>query len=375
MQCDYFDEQRCRSCTMLGTPYVVQLETKQQRVARALADVAPDVSWVDPFTGRESGFRNKAKLVAGGSPGAVTLGILDREGHGVDLQGCGLYEDGLGRALPVLARFVDELRLVPYDVPARKGELKYLIVTHSPTGELMVRFILRTRHHLERLTDRLNHLMASLPQVCVVSANLHPEHKAVLEGDTEIVLTERDVLPMPVNGVPLVLHTRSFFQTNTEVAAGLYRQATAWGEERSPTRVWDLFCGVGGFGLHLARPGREVLGVEVAAEAIDAASRTAEALGVPAVFRTADATSLHSLGSPPDLVVVNPPRRGLGPALTDWLEHSPVPHVLYSSCNVETLARDLAAMPSYAARRARLFDMFPQTGHHEVLIELSRKVD
>jgi 23S rRNA (uracil747-C5)-methyltransferase len=130
---------------------------------------------------------------------------------------------------------------------------------------------------------------------------------------------------------------------------------------------------VGGFGLHVAAPDRRVVGVESSEQAIESARLTADDLGVPATFLAGDATAF-ALGSTdaPDLVVVNPPRRGIGPDLAGWLEASPVRHVVYSSCNVDTLARDLAAMPSLRPVSARLLDMFPHTDHHEVLVLLSR---
>jgi 23S rRNA (uracil747-C5)-methyltransferase len=170
------------------------------------------------------------------------------------------------------------------------------------------------------------------------------------------------------------LGPRSFFQTNTVVAEALYDQARAWVSDLPDVRtVWDLYCGVGGFALHLAGPGREVLGVEVSADAIAAASATSAELGVAAEFVAADATA-YALASDaaPDLVVVNPPRRGIGPDLAAWLERSGVRHVLYSSCNAESLARDLALMPSLRPVEARVLDMFPHTTHYEVMVLLAR---
>jgi 23S rRNA (uracil747-C5)-methyltransferase len=130
---------------------------------------------------------------------------------------------------------------------------------------------------------------------------------------------------------------------------------------------------VGGFALHLAAPGREVLGVEVSVDAIDAASTTAVDLGAAASFVAADATA-YALGADtvPDLVVVNPPRRGIGAELAEWLEDSGVGYVVYSSCNAESLARDLALMPSLRPVEARVLDMFPHTTHYEVVVLLSR---
>ena len=208
----------------------------------------------------------------------------------------------------------------------------------------------------------------------MVTINVQPEHKAVLEGEREIVLTDASTLPMRLaTGVTLRLGPRSFFQTNTFVAEALYEQARTWVRRLDVRTIWDLYCGVGGFALHLAAPGREVVGVEVSADAIAAARATASELGVAVDFVAADATA-YALGSDaaPDLVVVNPPRRGIGPDLSGWLESSDVRHVVYSSCNAESLARDLALMPSLRPVEARVLDMFPHTTHYEVLVLLAR---
>ena len=304
-----------------------------------------------------------------------TLGILDPVGGGVDLRDCGLHAPLIQAALPVLADFVTRAALTPYDVRARRGELKHLLVTASPDGELMVRFVLRSTESLARIRKHLPGLLERLPALAAASVNLQPHHKAVLEGAEEIALTERETLPMRVNGLVLHLRPQSFFQTNTDVAAALYRQGREWVEEAAPRTVWDLYCGVGGFALHVAAPGREVVGVETSAEAVASATLTATESGLDGVRFLADDATAYALAAPtvPDLVVVNPPRRGIGPDLAGWLETSGVGHVVYSSCNAVSLARDLAAMPSLRPVRARVLDMFPQTAHYEVIVLLERQ--
>lgn len=373
MQCHHFDAARCRSCTWIELPYADQLAAKQER-CRELVDPFGPLDWLPPVASAESGFRNKAKMAVGGTVEAPTLGILDPGGVGVDLRDCGLYPASLQAALPVLAEFVTLTRLVPYDVPTRRGELKYVLVTESPDGELLVRFVLRSSEALPRLRKHLPWLLTALPRAVVVSANLLPEHKAVLEGEQEVVLTERATLRMRVNDVDLHLRPQSFFQTNTDVAAALYRIGREWVDAAEPRSVWDLYCGVGGFALHVARPGRAVVGIETSVEAVASAEQSRADLGLADVrFAAGDATAFAlGAGAPPDLVIVNPPRRGIGPALAGWLEDSGVRDVVYSSCNAASLARDLAAMPSLRPRRARLLDMFPQTGHYEVVVALSR---
>src|SRR5690349_576368 len=138
MECGYWDAGLCRSCTWLETPYADQVAAKQAAAASALARW-PSVEWLPPVTGPEEGFRTKAKMVVGGTVDEPTLGILDATGHGTDLRACGVHDPRLTEAMPVLAAFVTRAALAPYSVPQRTGELKHVIATVAPTGELMVR--------------------------------------------------------------------------------------------------------------------------------------------------------------------------------------------------------------------------------------------
>jgi 23S rRNA (uracil747-C5)-methyltransferase len=425
VQCPHYDAGRCHSCTLLEIDYPTQVLDKERHVAALLASIptvgSPVASLVDPVETRstagspaasavepvepaepgprlqwlpavrsvESGFRNKAKMVVSGTVAEPVLGILDGAGHGVDLTDCGLYPGALQASFAPLAAFVTRANLEPYQVSGRgkraqqRGELKYLLVTLSPDGELMVRFVLRSQESIARIRKHLASLRAELPALAVASANIQPAHAAVLEGDLEIPLTERTTLPMRIDDISLDLRPQSFFQTNTAVATELYRQARTWVDEVDPKSLWDLYCGVGGFALHCAAPGRAVTGIEISAEAVTAASGTVDRLRDSAqadrfrdvTFAAGDATAF-AVGPDapelPEMVIVNPPRRGIGADLARWLEASGIDHVLYSSCNATTLAKDLAAMPSLRPVRARLLDMFPQTAHYEVLVLLER---
>ena len=400
--CALHDAGTCRSCPHLSLPMPDQLAAKQSRVAALLAEHVPAELWQAPAASAPTGFRNKAKMAVAGTAAHPTLGILDGAGGGVDLRTCPLHVPAIEAALPVLADLITELGLCPYDVPARRGELKYVLVTASPDDDLMVRFVLRSRRYLERLRAAVPDLHRRLPQLAVAAVNIQSVHQAVIEGPEEIVLTEEDrllmrlSLPSPERGgragrcaegadgveLPLYLPTRSFFQTNTVVAEALYATARDWAEEAEPARVWDLFCGVGGFALALAAPGRRVLGVEVSASAIDGARAAADLMGLdPALvrFEAGDARVLDPAAGEraagaqrPDLLVVNPPRRGIGEQLATRIEASGVERVLYSSCNPRTLAADLEHLPSLRVVRSCLFDMFPHTDHAEVLVELVR---
>ena len=367
-RCHHFDAFRCRSCTLLGVTRGQQLSDKEAH-ARSLVD-AP--VWLPTVAGADACFRNKAKMAVGGTVEVPTLGILDRDLAGIDLHDCGLHSDGVRSALGRIAAWVSSAGLVPYDVGARRGELKHVLLTESPDGELLLRLVMRSTALEARVRSRLPALREALPALRVVTINVQPEHKAVLEGEREIVLTPESTMPMRLaTGVTLRLGPQSFFQTNTAIAEALYDQARTWVAGLPDVRtVWDLYCGVGGFALHLAGDGREVVGVEASAEAVRSA-RGADVAGT--TFVAADATQWAlEQASLPDLVVVNPPRRGIGAELAGWLEGAGVRHVVYSSCNAESLARDLALMPSLRPVEARVLDMFPHTTHYEVLVLLSQ---
>lgn len=387
MRCDYFDSGRCRSCSELRSPYPEQLLDKERHCRSILDALAPSpVEWLPAVASATSRFRNKAKMVVSGSAHAPLLGILDPEYRGVDLTGCPLYPEALAASFPPIATFIARCGLTPYDVGRRRGELKYVLITWARhTDRLMVRFVLRTENPVERIREHLPEFLSALPQIEVVSVNLQPEHNAIVEGEREIVLTQMGMLEMELNGRIFRLPPRAFFQTNTEVAAQLYTQAQRWGGELAPRVVLDLFCGVGAFALHLADGEREVLGVESSSEAVEGARRSAErqrcsSWSTLPEFLCLDASQIEvgallgERGGDPDraLVIVNPPRRGIGETLALSLNESGVRWVLYSSCQVESLARDLRSMPRFRLRSARLLDMFPHTTHYEVMVLLER---
>ena len=393
MLCQLHDASLCRSCPNLDLPLAQQLQLKQSAVQATLADQVETATWLEPFASAPSHFRNKAKLAVSGTIHAPVLGLVDRFDNGTDLTSCPLHVNEIKAALAPLTRAITRMGLQPYSIVKRRGELKHVLITASANGQLMVRFVLRSTAQLPAIRKGAPRLQSELPGLRVLSVNIQPRPAAILEGEREIILSQDSTLDMPLylpelggDGVvvnnkksvlPLVLPPQSFFQTNSDVAAGLYAQARAWARDYAGQWSWALYCGVGGFALALAQPGAQVLGVEVSAPAIDGARAAAAQLSLtsPQVrFEAGDASVLDASGQvyghdKPDLLVVNPPRRGIG-ELAASIEDSGIQRVLYSSCNPASLAKDLEVMSSYRVRRARLFDMFPYTNHAEVLVEL-----
>lgn len=369
MLCQYFAADQCRSCQFLATPYSAQLDEKQQQLLRLLPSVQGAVV-LPPEPSAEMHFRNKAKMVVMGTADEPVLGIVNHQQQSIDLTGCPLYPKEFRDAFAHITAFIRRARLQPYNVETKTGELKFVLLTRSSaSGQWMLRFVMRSQNCVAAMRKHLPSLLQQWPQLWVCSVNLQPEHKAVLEGDVEILLTSQGMLPEMLNDVPMYIQPQSFFQTNPVLAAKLYQTAREWTADLPLVQIWDLFCGVGGFALHLAAPGRALTGIEISDSAIACASLSATKLGLDNFhFQALDAAAFAKAQQHrPDLLVVNPPRRGLGSELCDTVARLQPGWILYSSCNPHSLCTDLALLSQYQLRKVQLFDFFAHTAHSEVL--------
>ena len=391
INCTYYQNDVCRSCQWLEIPYTEQLEEKQRHLKQQLSGIdCSQAEWISPCTSALAECRNKAKMVVSGAVERPLLGILQdarQPQQAVDLVDCPLYPAHFKGIFSVLKEFIGRAGLVPYNIAKQKGELKYILLTESRLDRsLMLRFVLRSESKLPLIQRELNGLLNKLPQLKVVSLNIQPQHAAILEGEKEIFLTEQQVLEEKFNRIPLFIRPQGFFQTNPQVAQDLYGTAQHWVKALSITKLWDLFCGVGGFGLHCAsalkqqNPNQfiELTGIEISPSAIYSATLSAQKLGLTegnsaVKFQSLDAANFAlSQTQKPDLVIVNPPRRGIGKELVQFLNQIRPHFILYSSCNAVTMGKDLSGLNGYQVRKIRLFDMFPHTSHYEVLVLLCR---
>ncbi|WP_064318069.1 23S rRNA (uracil(747)-C(5))-methyltransferase RlmC [Bibersteinia trehalosi] len=387
LRCHHFDRKDCQSCQWLDKSYPAQINDKVADLKRLISPFILQKTQVfPPLISSASAFRNKAKMVVSGSVERPLLGILREQtdpSSAVDLTDCPLYPSEFVALFPVLKDFIARAGLVPYNVAKKKGELKYILLTQSQLDKaVMIRFVLRSELKLPLIEREFADFWAKLPMNSVVSVNIQPQHAAILEGEKEIFLTERRVLAENFNGIPLFIRPQGFFQTNPMVASELYRTAQNWVAQLPIQRLWDLFCGVGGFGLHCAaslqqkNPEVALTGIEISASAIASATQSAEQLGLKNVqFASLDSANfaLNKQGEHPDLIIVNPPRRGIGKSLADYLNQLAAPYLIYSSCNAQTMAKDFASLTNYQLEKVQLFDMFPHTSHYEVLTFLTLK--
>lgn len=370
--CHYYQTKKCVSCTWITKPYAAQLDEKQQMVASQLQHYNPK-HLLPPVASSTIAFRNKAKMAVLGTVEKPILGIVT-DGDPVDLCDCPLYSELMRSTLHLVKEWIKKLGLVPYNINKKKGEIKFIILTQA-NDKFMLRFVLRSVKEQYKIADTIAMIKNAIPQLAVISINIQPEHAAIIEGSQEFILTDQQKLPITLNSIPLFMQKGSFFQTNTDVASRLYATARQWLAPLSINLLWDLFCGVGGFGLHCVTEQRSLVGIEINPEAIACAKTSAQLIGYHHMtFQSLDATKLATmdLHNKPDIVLVNPPRRGLGEVLINYLQQVSPDYILYSSCNLATLVSDLNYLTCYQIDCVQLFDMFPHTPHMEVLVMLQK---
>ena len=314
-------------------------------------------------------------MVVTGTSAEPIIGLMGEENldQGRKILECPIHHPRLNEVIQALPEFISQFNLIPYQIESRKGELKGLILFYSPLSDQMyLRFILRSKECVSRIQKLLPSLQKIFPFLTCVTANIQPIPHATLEGHEEIFITEQKWIEHGLDNLVFHLAPQAFVQTNTEVATQLYQTAADWIAELRPEKMLELFCGQGAFSFFAAKSAKQILGIEINEDAVKTANETAKKLGLTHVsFQSMDAKNAPSIGA--DLILVNPPRRGLGESISIILQSQPE-HLIYSSCSVTTLTKDLQILSdSYTIKKTNIFDMFPHTEHFEILALLERK--
>lgn len=382
---------RCGGCTWQHLAYPAQLAAKHRRVERALADVlaiesaglavAPVRPSPEPL-----GYRNKGKYVAGrgGPGGAIVLGAYaPRSHHVIDTLGCRVVAPIIDELATWVRGAAERAELAPYDERTRTGELRYVIVREA-AGDALVALVVapRTpRAKLERVANAISHHPAL--RGLVVIENDRRDGAIVPSGSPSQVLIGHGYLVEQLAGVGVEVGAGEFVQVNRPQAHAMYARVAELARPAArgakPIRAVDLFAGLGGFGLHLARGGAEVVAVEIDRDAVAQLRRAAERAGLALTALAGDAGDLPAavrarLGTAPDVVVVNPPRKGLSAGALDLLVDLAAPTVIYVSCGPEALGRDLVTLAAHgwAADVIEPFDLMPGTAQIETVVRLRR---
>ncbi len=373
----------CIGCPLSHVPYPEQLLKKRDIVSAALANYPllahAEVPSVMAAPHR-LGYRARIKLVVRSSRGEIAIGLYVPGSHRViDISSCPVHPRPVNQVLQYLKKKILELGIEPYDERDDSGQLRYLDFRYS-FGQRELSVTLVTRH---RDFPQGGALARSLTRkfsfINGVIQNVNQERGNVIWGDHYRTISGRDTLLDQVGPLTLGFPAGVFSQANPSTAKRLYDMVVEMAELKSVETVLDLYCGVGPISLYLAGAARLVWGVDENALAIDTAKQNARRNGI-SNCRFFEGDVAEKLGEAKktlgeiDLVVLNPPRKGVQPAAMEATIAVNAPKLIYVSCNPNSLARDLGKLvgQNYRLRRLQPFDMFPQTEQVETVVLLEK---
>ena len=376
---------RCGGCVYRHLSYEAELNAKRQKVLDAITRIGKlDGSLVKDIIPSENidGYRNKAMIPVGlDREGKVIMGFYSRHSHRIaPCIDCKLSPDVFNRITAALYSFISERPSLVY-TPSNRSGIRHLYLRYAAsTGDVMVCVVAGKRHFSDD-TMLYNSLKEQFPEISSIVVNVNPDDTNVILGKKTYTVYGSDAIADTLCGLRFELSAPSFYQVNHDQAERLYAKAREYAALTGDEVLLDLYCGTGTIGLSMAKACRELIGVEIVPEAIENAKRNAERNGINnARFLCGDASAaaaqLKGEGIAPDVIVVDPPRKGLTPELIDTIAEMSPKRAVYVSCDPATLARDLSifAEKNYSIEEITPVDMFPRTAHVETVVLLSRKM-
>ncbi|PRY82881.1 23S rRNA (uracil(1939)-C(5))-methyltransferase RlmD [Alkalibacterium olivapovliticus] len=364
--------------------YEAQLTFKKNQVENVLTKIGklPDVK-VNDVIGMDNpfGYRNKAQIPVRKIKDKLETGVFRKNSHDlIPMEDFKIQDPEIDKAVVAVRDIMRKYSVKPYNEKDNTGNLRHILVRRGyHTGEMMITLVTRTPKlfpHSKIVPD----ILEALPEVVSIIQNVNPKKTNVILGQEVIVLHGEDKYQDKLLNHTFEISHRSFFQVNTAQAEILYSKVLDFAELTGEETVIDAYCGIGTITLALAEKAKQVYGIELIEPAVLDARRNAELNGIENVTYQVGAAEDVMLdwskeGREADLLVVDPPRKGLEGQFIDAVIKMQPKKMVYVSCNPSTLARDLALLVEggYTVKTVQPVDMFPQTSHVETIVELVLK--
>ncbi|MHA6533745.1 23S rRNA (uracil(1939)-C(5))-methyltransferase RlmD [Paenibacillus sp. BAC0078] len=337
--------------------------------------VRPTLGMAEPWR-----YRNKAQVPIGVTEGGLVGGFYSRGSHRiVDMETCLIQHEDNDQVVAAVKSIGKELGITAYDEETGRGLLRHVVVKKAfRTGEMMLVLVTNGRDipHQDAWIGSIREL---LPQVASICQNVNTQRTNVIFGSETRVLWGRDVIYDYIGDVQFAISARSFYQVNPVQTEVLYGKTVEYAGLTGNETVIDAYCGIGTISLFLAQHAAKVYGVEIVPEAIEDARGNARLNNMNNVVFEVGASedvipNWKEQGVTPDVIVVDPPRKGCDPRLLDTILAMQPERVVYVSCNPSTLARDLRVLEDggYKTVEVTPVDMFPHTTHIESVILMVR---
>ncbi|MEW6495632.1 MAG: 23S rRNA (uracil(1939)-C(5))-methyltransferase RlmD [Cyanobacteriota bacterium] len=373
---------KCGGCQWQPIDYNYQLEVKHNLVVQALERIggftAPPVAPV-LASSTDLSYRNKATYpLKRSATGQVQAGYYQKGSHQlINLNQCPIQDSRLNPLLAEIKQDIEQQGWSIYNEDRHQGKLRHLSLRIGRrTGEMLLTLV-TTDWGLTNLNIQAQNWLTRYPNLVGVCVNRNPHRSNVIFGEETRCIAGQPYLREEFAGLEFHLRPETFFQVNTEVAEALFNviveQLALTGDEV----LIDAYCGIGTFTLPLAKRVRQAIGLEVQPTSVEQAQYNAQLNGISNVIFKAGAveTSLPQLGIAPDVVLLDPPRKGCDRTVIDTLVHTSPKHIVYISCKPATLARDLKLLCQtgiYQLTHVQPADFFPQTPHVECAAFLVR---
>ena len=374
--CPYFP--RCGGCTYRHMSYEEELRLKKQRVQDNLARIGGSAVVVEEILGAADTlrYRNKAQYPVS-KDGRV--GFYRARTHEViECEQCLLVKSEADAAAEALREYMRRCRVAGYDEKTGRGLVRHLYVRSNATGESLI-CVLVNGDRLPKEDRLVTLLRDACPECAGIVLGTNTKKGNVILGDRYRTLWGSDRLEDTLCGKTFRLSVPSFYQVNRAQAERLYAKAIEFADLTGRETVLDLYCGAGTITLALSDHAKKVLGAEIVPEAIDDARENAVRNEVKNVeFFCGDASDVAKKLAQehlrPDVITVDPPRKGLAPDVVESIAEMQPERVVYVSCDSATMARDVKrfAELGYTATRAAAVDMFPRADHVETICLLSK---
>ncbi len=376
----------CGGCSLRHLDYAAELRAKQESVLDAFRRIGGlEVPVLDILPSPEvDRYRNKVQFPVGvDKNGAPCIGFFAGRTHRiVPCPDCKLQPSVLNEIGNALCAFFAQQGIRPYDEQSGKGLVRHIFLRRGAhSGQIMVCLVC-TRAKLPHAEQLCTVLREQFPAISTILLNVNAKNTNVILGSENHILYGPGYIEDTLCGVPVRLGPLSFYQVNTLAAERLYGVAAQYAQLTPDDTLLDLYCGMGTIGLSMAGQCRELIGVEIVPEAIESAkanaARMGEAVAAKSRFFCADAgqaaTQLAAEGLHPDIVMLDPPRKGCDEATLSAVVRMAPRRVVYVSCNPATAARDAAwlEMNGYHAEKVQPVDLFPRTKHVEAVLLLSK---
>ena len=376
----------CGGCSLRHLDYAAELRAKQESVLDAFRRIGGlEVPVLDILPSPDvDRYRNKVQFPVGiDKNGVPCIGFYAGRTHRiVPCPDCKLQPSVLNEIGNALCAFFARQGIRPYDEQSGKGLVRHIFLRRGAhSGQIMVCLVC-TRAKLPHAEQLCTALREQFPAISTILLNVNAQNTNVILGSENHILYGPGYIEDTLCGVPVRLGPLSFYQVNTLAAERLYGVAAQYAQLTPDDALLDLYCGMGTIGLSMAEQCRELIGVEIVPEAIESAkanaARMGEAVAAKSRFFCADAgqaaTQLAAEGLHPDIVMLDPPRKGCDEATLSAVVRMAPRRVVYVSCNPATAARDAAWLEQngYHAEKVQPVDLFPRTKHCECVIALSK---